>query len=306
MALIRRSVIKVVFLLLAISGFLFVLSLNRQLLGLLLMTSKQYLPTELPNDTTQLFEYDGYIKADPVYIFVQGGPNWELFDKKKSPLLLLPQSGSSLKVYPYQSQIINSTVLSANPALTESQAHHEVEVSAEILYKTISYFKSRNRKVSVLCVSHGSQVGLELLRNWPNIADKLVLGVMRLDIEQEAIEIIKNGKIPYYVNGRNLTSTYLLPGILSQSSSLSRKISNMSMLFGVSRNRYSELLEETDLSNVIYVYGNNDEKIGYPTQDELDFLNKKGASIMEFDGGHDDLGTVKSMKQISNLMLNTN
>lgn len=300
----KRSIIIIATSVLAITALFFMLSRNRQILGLLFMSSEVYTQTILPNDTTQLFEYDGYIQSDPVYIFVQGGPNWELWNKKQSPLLLMPYSGSALKVYPYQSQIINPTILSANPVLTETQAQQEVKTSAEMLFKTISYFKSRDRKVYVLCVSHGSQIGLELLRNWPNIADKIVLAVMRLDIEQEALEMVRSGKMPYYENGKKLTSTYLLPGFMRISSSLNRKLLNMSMLFRVCSNRYTELLKDKDLSNVIYVYGKHDEKIGYPTQIELDFLNRKGVSMMEFEGGHSDLGTVQYMTQISELMLN--
>lgn len=54
---------------------------NRQLVGLIALPTQKYEPTKIPADTTDLFEYDGYIKNDVVYIYVQGGPNWELFDR---------------------------------------------------------------------------------------------------------------------------------------------------------------------------------------------------------------------------------
>ena len=48
---------------------------NRQLVGLIVLPTQKYEPSIIPADTTALFEVDGYIKNDVVYIYVQGGPN---------------------------------------------------------------------------------------------------------------------------------------------------------------------------------------------------------------------------------------
>jgi len=297
-----RSLIFIVFLSIVLIVLGLILYKSRQLLDLALMSAKEYIPTSLPSDTTRLFEYDGYIKSDPVFIYVQGGPGWKLEDRELSPLLLIPQSGRHLKVYPYQAQIINQTIFPAKPELTEAQAQREVTVSAEILFRTISYFKNRNRKVYVLCVSHGSQIGLEMLSNKVNIADKIALAVIRLDIESEAIELTKEGKIPHYDRNHNLTSSYLLPSFL-RIPLLNRKINNMSMLFKVARNRYTKLLKEKDLSNVIYIYANDDEKVGPPTSFEIEFLRSKETNILEFEGGHDCLRNKKYVEIIFDLLI---
>ena len=302
MKLSKRKIALLGFLILLIGFFIISLMKNRQLIGLLTLPSLPYEPTLIPKDTAELMEYDGYIENDLVYIYVQGGPNWELFDRKLSPFTWMPQSGKFLKVYPYQSQILNHSVLGAVPTLTAEQAEHEVQVSAEMLYRTISFFKHRNKTVYVLCISHGSQIGLELLRNYPNEADGIALTMIRLDMDIEAIEITEKGKIPHYEAGEKLTSRELLPSFL-RFPRLKNRVENMSMMMKVSRNRYTDLLQNKDLSNVVYVYGKRDAKVGAPAMHELDFLGNKGVKILELDCGHDDLGNTGYLEQINELLI---
>lgn len=274
---------------------------NRQLIGLIALPSHKYEPTKIPVDTTELFEYDGYIKNDLVYIYVQGGPNWELFDRELSPFTWMPHSGTYIKVFPYQSQIINPTILAATPILTSEQVQSEVMTSAEILYRTVLYFKNRNKKVYVYCVSHGSQIGLEMIRNHPNICDGLALTLIRLNLDEKAIEITKNGKVPYFDSNQKITSRYLLPRFL-QFSRIDNRIDNMCMMMQISRNRYTELLKDKDMSNVVFVYGKNDTKVGRLNKNELDFLKNKKVKILELDCGHDDLGGSDYIEQINRLL----
>jgi len=276
---------------------------NKQLLGLILLPNQQYEPTEIPTDTTDLFEYDGYIRNEIAYVYVQGGPNWELFDRKISPFNWMPNSGNFLKVYPYQSQIINQSIIFSNPILTDRQAQREVEVSAEMLYRTIKYFKNQDKKVYVFCISHGSQIGLEMLRNYPNISDGLALTMIRFDVNKEAIDLTSGGKVPYFNSNQEVTSRYLLPKFL-RFQRLNSRVENMATMMKVSRNRYSELLKDRDLSNVVYVYGKYDNKVGCPTQQELDFLKNKGVSILELNCGHDDLGNSDYLDKINQILIN--
>lgn len=275
---------------------------NRQLIGLIMLPTQKYRPTQIPADTTDLFEYDGNSKNDLVYIYVQGGPNWELFDRKLSPFTSMPHSGTYIRVFPYQSQILNHTILAATPPLTAEQAQLEVEISAEILYRTIEYFKIRNKKVYVFSISHGSQIGLEMLRNHPCNFNGFALTMIRIDIEKEAIELTKNGKVPYYNANKELESRYLIPSFL-RFTRLCNRTENMAMLMKVSRNNYTELLKDKELSNLIYVYGKYDNKVGYPKEHELEFLKNKGVTILELDCGHDDLGKSDYINQINQLLI---
>ena len=278
------------------------ISKNRQLVGLLALPSQAYKATEIPTDTTDLFEIDGYIKNDIVYIYVQGGPNWELFDRKLSPFTWIPQSGTYIKVFPYQSQIINPSILGALPTLTAEQAQQEVTTSAEMLYRTITYFKNKNKKVYVFCVSHGSQIGLELLSRYPNTFDGLALTMIRLDIEQNAIDLSENGKAPYFNENQEITVRDLLPSLM-RFSRLENRLENMTMLMKVSRNRYTELLKDRNLQNVVYVYGKYDNKVGIPGHHEIEFLKNKDVPILKLECGHDDLGGNDYINQINQLLM---
>lgn len=298
----KRTIILSTVLIFIVVFLVMAASKNRQLIGLLMLPSQEYSPTVIPSDTTQLFEYDGYIKNEIVYIYVQGGPNWELFDRALSPLSQMPHSGTFVKVFPYQSQIINHTILGSKTILKDEQAEHEVRTSAEMLYRTITYFKKRNKKVFVFCISHGSQIGLELLRHYPATFDKLALTMIRLDINLEAIELSENGKVPYFKPGQEITRRDFVPQFL-QFSRLNIRAGNMIAMMKVSRNRYTELLQDRDLSNVIYVYGKFDNKVGIPDQNELDFLTIKGVGILELDCGHDDLGSIQNIQKINDLLL---
>jgi len=274
---------------------------SRNLLELTFMPARQYHPTEIPSDTTKLFQFDGNPDANEVYIYVQGGPSWKLDDRRLSPFNLLPQINNSLKIYAYQSQIINHTIFPAKPVISLDQAQNEVANSAEILYRIIDYFKKKGKHVYVICHSHGGQIALEMLRTKSNIADKLLISCVRLDIEPEALEMIKDGKVPYYENGQNLKSRYLLPPFL-RTSTLNRKIENMTMLMKVANNRYTISLKEKDLTSVVYIYAQYDEMTGPQTPAELEFLKNKGVKVSEFDCGHNDLATPERLDSILTLL----
>ena len=206
------------------------------------------------------------------------------------------------RVFSYQSQMINHTILCSSPTLTDKQAQDEVKVSAEMLFRTIKYYKNKNKKVYVLCVSHGSQIGLEMVRNFPNISDGLALSMIRLDIDKKVIDLTIDGKAPYFDVNQEVTSRYLLPGFL-RLPRLNNRVTNMSMLMKVSRNRYTELLKDKDLSNMVYVFGKFDNKVGVPQQHEIEFLKNKGVSILELACGHDDLGNGDQLDKINQLLM---
>lgn len=75
------------------------------------------------------------------------------------------------------------------------------------------------------------------------------------------------------------------------------------MLMKVGKNKYTELLEDKDLSNVVFVYGKYDDKVGRPKAYELDFLKIKEVAILELDCRHDELGNKDYINQINELLL---
>lgn len=58
------------------------------------------------------------------------------------------------------------------------------------------------------------------------------------------------------------------------------------MLWLNGNKRFTELLADKQLDNVIYVYGKYDESIGGPKPYELEFLSSKKVEVLELKGGH--------------------
>ncbi|MGB5928354.1 MAG: hypothetical protein WBH03_09260, partial [Cyclobacteriaceae bacterium] len=258
---------------------------------------RNYVPTEIPGDTTDLVIANGNISNDQAYIYVQGGPNYVLFTDTFNPLLEIEDSESLLKVYPQQSQIINTSAFAAKPTLTKKQASYELDQSVEILSRTISYFKNQGKAVFVICHSYGSEIGLEYLLNKTNHADKVVLMGLNLDMDLRNIEAIKKGKIVVWEDGINPVEQDPFPALL-QKTSLKEKFTNMSMLMLNGEKRFTQLLKDTDLSNVIYVYGEKDAAVGRPKQHEIDFLKNKNVELIKLDGGHMSMWSPEFMNEL--------
>ena len=55
---------------------------------------------------------------------------------------------------------------------------------------------------------------------------------------------------------------------------------------GLGHKRYITLLKDTNLSNVIYVYGKKDQQVGSLTTEEVDFLKSKNVKILASEVGH--------------------
>ena len=60
------------------------------------------------------------------------------------------------------------------------------------------------------------------------------------------------------------------------------------LLAAIGLPRYSKLLENTDLSNMLYLYSARDEQVGGLNSQEIDFLEDRGA-IVEEAGWHPEV-----------------
>lgn len=76
----------------------------------------------------------------------------------------------------------------------------------------------------------------------------------------------------------------------------------MIVMMKAGKHKYTKLLKEIDMSNVIFAYGNKDHKVGRPNEYELNFLRKKGVNIIELESGHDDIGNSDYINQINQLL----
>ena len=68
--------------------------------------------------------------------------------------------------------------------------------------------------------------------------------------------------------------------------------------------RYTRLLAGTDLSKVIYAYGTMDQAVGRLTENEVAFLDSRGAEVIAVTGGHgsmiDDPATTRRIVDLLN------
>ncbi len=160
------------------------------------------------------------------------------------------------------------------------QAKKYNEKTVKTLYELISYFKSQNKKVYVVGGSYGSLVGLKSIVDYNNIADRYLLMVGRLDMTKEVSEAYSKGF------EANFESDAITP-IIGEKSNNIYTVNMRKIASAINRDeKYTELLKDTDLSNLIYIYIENDQSVGKLTQHEIEFLESKNAAVMSVKGEH--------------------
>lgn len=256
--------------------------------------SQPYQATQLPNDVTDLFIAKGDLNADTVWIYEQGGPSQNLRD---IDLESFPNHGDFLNVYVHQ--ILSYSNDLYDKGLTIKQAEAESDLNSEILHKVIKHYKDLGKTVIVIGHSYGAFVINDYLaKKGSGLADKYVLMAGRLDIEQEFYEGLLNNRYYYYPD-------YVTP-TLDPVYQPENNIDTTELMFLgiIGKQRYTEALNDVDLSNTIYVFANDDQNLGRMTTDEKNFLVEKNAQILEIEsGGHSIMFDPPYNQEIYDLMI---
>jgi len=159
------------------------------------------------------------------------------------------------------------------------QAKKYNEKTTKTLFELVSYFKSENKKVHVVGGSYGSFVGLSSILEYNNIADGYLLMVGRLDMNEEVWKAYSKGiKVKFEEDGIGV--------ILGEKSDNIYTVNMRKIAAEISQDRYTELLENTNLSNLIYFYIENDQSVGKLTKNEIEFLKSKNAKVISVKGEH--------------------
>ncbi|PQV45236.1 hypothetical protein CLV33_1143 [Jejuia pallidilutea] len=146
--------------------------------------------------------------------------------------------------------------------------------TAKTLYKLISFFKSQNKKVYVVGGSYGSFVGLKSIADYKNIADGYLLMVGRLDMTQEVSNAYSKGLKAQFEEDA-------ITPIVGEKSDNIYTVNMRKIASALSRDeKYTELLKDTDLSNVTYIYSEIDQSVGKLTEKEIAFLKSKNAEVV--------------------------
>lgn len=234
---------------------------------------------EITDEIKRLAYFSGNEKATLVIINAQGGPETELAEDFFEEILDFVDRSRVLLVNVHQGQTENpGTFLTEE--ISPDQAETFTRKTLENLEQVIEYFNEQDRTVYLMGASYGAYVLQEIIhRNGMNYADKFLIMVGRLHLEEAFVNALAEGRVPYYVNGDELN--FLDVDDI--------EIINMGRLaVELLRNNYMERFQNLDLSKVTYIYGEEDEAVGRLSTQEIDFLNQKDATIIRSPLDHED------------------
>jgi len=234
---------------------------------------------DLPED---LGYYYGNSESNTVIINTQGGPEMELYTKEFEEIFTeygKLNKDSFFVVNINQTQILYPEKFTENDISFE-QAKSFDNKNTELLANAVNYFKSKNKKVIVTGLSYGAFMVADLLAQYGNIADSYLISVGRLDIPEKVWRSFSKGKQLEFKDGLNITRTYKSSDVTDR---------NMSRLAaGYGYKRYTQLLKDVNMSNVVFVYGMKDDAVGRLTKKEVDFLKAKNVQIFKGEEGHEE------------------
>lgn len=253
-------------------------------------TENSYPPTIFPKDTTSLWMSEGSSVADTVLIIGEGGPHnalnfeWE----GKTIWSELPNFKSYYRAHILQSTMFNKQIYENTKGFTVEQGELEADNCTEILNRAVRYFKQRNKVVLVIGSSFSSWIILDHIVKANVLADSYIISAGRLKSDEIMVQ--------YHALGFNITfeedaetirlpdTTYRNPIRTKRYFRLRQVKNRIKAAFG--RRNYMELLANKDLSNVTFVYGVDDWRIGKLTEEELKFLESKHVAVFATQGGH--------------------
>ncbi len=235
---------------------------------------------EISKEIKNLISFKGDEKASTVLINVQEGPDTKL-DASIVNLIFNNTNATDLLVANvHQAQTLDSTIVKVNDITLEQAINYSAK-SIETLDQVLSYFKGQGRTVYVFGNSFGAFMTQELIaKKGINSADKYLIMTGRLDINDVIWQTLAEGNNGYFENG-------VTPIIDAELVSDIKEKNLNKMTAALGKNRYTQLLNTIeDLSKVTYIYGKNDQAVGSLTDEEVQFLESKNATVISGNGGH--------------------
>ncbi len=237
---------------------------------------------EISEEIKSLIYFKGDENASTVLINVQSGPDTKLSTLEVDDFFETFNIKDILVANVHQAQTLNPSILEKSD-ITLNQAINFNTESIETLYKVIQYFKNQGRTVYVVGISFGAFITQELIaKKGINIADKYLIMIGRLNINDIMWQGLSEGKNGYFENG---ITPIINPNPASDV--IERNLNRITA--GLGMNRYTELFNTIEsLSNVTYIYGATDNAVGSLTTEEIAFLESKNTNIIAGNGGHDE------------------
>lgn len=237
--------------------------------------------TELSEEIKDLIYFKGNERASTVVVNLQGGPDISISTFEVDSIFETVDTTDLLVVNVHQSQSLDPSIVTGDEITLEQAIDFNAE-SIEMLDQVIRFFKDQGRTVYVFGASFGAFVAQELIATKGiDVADKYLIMIGRLDIEDVMWQGLAEGKFGYFLNG--VTPVLDLEPSMDV---LDKNMGKVSAALGM--NRYTQLLSmEEDLSDITYIYGSVDQFVGRLTAEEVEFLESKKAKVIRGSGGHD-------------------
>ena len=246
-----------------------------------------YQPTAIPADVTELFRALNDVESETVWIFEQGGPLHEFDPHAYASFEHYPERDDVRFVQAHQTLTLNHDLAERDGDWLLADLQAEVDVSVEILDRTIKHFKAQDKRVVVIGHSYGAfLVARYLALRGPEAADRYLLMAGRLDMPEEVVNGFLAGTAYYFPDG---VTPAPVPG---QDHPLvppktARELMEMRIAAATGHTRYTTELAGTDLRKVMYVYGTVDMIVGRLTDAEVLFLESAGSTVIAVqDGSH--------------------
>ncbi len=249
-----------------------------------------YHPTVLPNDTTKLWIRDGIQQKDTVLIVGEGGPKGNLDFETSGRVYweYLPNFKEYTTVILHQSSTYNKSIFGATN-FTLKDARKEVDNSAEILFRTIKYFKDKNKFVVVFGHSYSAWIIPKYLSTRASLADKYIITGGRLDADsiQTALQL-KGINSGFNEDGKTLIipKEDEKPNLYRTERYFTIRKNKELLKYAIGEPRYTKELANKKLSNLIFFYGKKDENVGTLSDAEISFLKLKNAQVIGVETDH--------------------
>lgn len=256
-------------------------------------SSASYIPTVLPTDTTQLWIASGDETKDTVIIVGEGGPKFCLDFESSGRVYweYLPNSKNYYYAIIHQASTYNKSIFNAKD-FTLEDAVFEVDQTAEMMYRAIKYFKDRGKYVVVFGHSYSAWVIPNYLSTRPSLADKYIITGGRFDADSTQIAYkLKGINVGFAEDGvtLNIPDVDEAPNPYRTVRYWQIRETKEMLKYTIGKPRYTELLANVDLSNLVFYYGEHDQNVGQPSAKEIAFLMAKNATVVGVATDHYDI-----------------
>ena len=198
----------------------------------------------------------------------------------------------------HQSQTIDSEKFSERKLTFEEAKAYDTE-SVKILADVVDEFLRDNKRVYVVGFSYGAWMVQDLLATQGSVADGYLIVAGRLDMPEAIWMSFSQSGGGYFKDG--------IEPIIEEATEIDEsKLGTEDIIefnlpkiaAGLGHKRYTQLLQDVDLSKVIYVYGQRDIPVGRLSDAEVNFLESKSVQVVATEGGHMDEKMMQHMTKI--------